>query len=104
MDNTVQVSLKTSKLYESISKEIREYMVKEANDCGIYLNFSEVKRDMNRQKEQMLQVLLKEDNHIYTKSQVEDIANRELQRKMNLFRGYFESVHCKMKLHTLKTE
>ena len=86
-----KADFKSSKLYESISKEIREYMVKEAKDCGIYLNFSEVKRDMNRQKEQMLQVLSKEDNHIYTKSQVEDIANRELQRKMNLFRSYFES-------------
>lgn len=89
MENIVKVEFKGSKLHEKISKEIREYAVKEIKDCGLYLNFAEVRNDFKRQKEQIHKMTSECKEHIYSRSKAEDMAKREAQRKMRLYCGYF---------------
>lgn len=80
-----------SKLYKRISKEIAEYSIKELEECGYYLSFSEMHRRLNLMRKQNQKVYTETEDHIYSKNEVKQLAEKEAKRRLNTYRSYFNS-------------
>lgn len=87
----VKTNFQESNLYASIRQEIAEYAFK--NNLGVVyrVNFDEIRGDLKECQRNIKKMFDEDAKHIYSKSDIEEAAAAEVQRKLKARRSYFSA-------------